>query len=61
MSEDRKRKFLQTNLLLRVLSENEDLRGSEVVRCALEVPSNLDGFMATIYSLAVTVRNVETQ
>lgn len=61
MSEDRKRKYLQTSLVQTVLSKNSDLLDLEVLKCSLEVPSHLDGFMATIYCLNVTVRNKQTQ
>nr|XP_019565412.2 uncharacterized protein LOC109433439 [Aedes albopictus] len=60
MSEDRKRKYLQTSLVQKVLSQNSDYVGLEVLKCSLEVPSHLDGFMATIYCLDVTLNNKET-
>ncbi|XP_058454454.1 uncharacterized protein LOC131432285 [Malaya genurostris] len=55
MEEERKRFYLQNELLRKVITCNEDLQDFEVIGCTLETPKSLDGFMATMYSLEVAV------
>lgn len=52
----RKEEFLRRDLVAQIVGGNEDLIGSEVVDCSLRRSSTMDGFMATIYHLDVTIR-----
>ncbi|KAL1401865.1 hypothetical protein pipiens_006341 [Culex pipiens pipiens] len=56
----RKEEFLRRDLVAQIVGGNEDLVGSEVVDSSLRRSTTMDGFMATIYHLDVTIRKANS-
>uniref|UniRef100_A0A182JBX6 CHK domain-containing protein n=1 Tax=Anopheles atroparvus TaxID=41427 RepID=A0A182JBX6_ANOAO len=49
--------YIKTEIVRKVLSDNECFAGLEVVSSDLRTPKQLDGFMSAIHELTVVVRN----
>uniref|UniRef100_A0A182MKH0 CHK kinase-like domain-containing protein n=1 Tax=Anopheles culicifacies TaxID=139723 RepID=A0A182MKH0_9DIPT len=63
MAQDRKEKFLTTELVNKIIQSNDDLRDYRVVSksdCTLTTPQGLDGFMSVIHRLTLNLTHSTT-
>lgn len=59
MVDERQKKlnFIEKTLPKLILERNEDLNQCNVVRCAAEACSSLDGFMSAIYTVDLVLKD----
>lgn len=55
--DDRKLNFIQKILPKLIKERNEDLQNQEIVKCAAEACSSLDGFMSAIYTVELVLKD----
>uniref|UniRef100_A0A182T097 CHK domain-containing protein n=1 Tax=Anopheles maculatus TaxID=74869 RepID=A0A182T097_9DIPT len=63
MAQDRKEKFLTTELVNKIIQSNDDLDGYRIVSdsdCVLTTPQGLDGFMSVIHRLTLNLTHTVT-
>jgi hypothetical protein len=60
MSEQqRKLNFIENVLPKLIIDRNEELKNHSVVKCSAKANSQLDGFMAAIYSVDLELKNAD--
>lgn len=55
--QQKKINFIENVLPKLILERNEELKSHEVVKCTATPNSQLDGFMAAIYSVELVLKN----
>uniref|UniRef100_A0A182XVW6 CHK domain-containing protein n=1 Tax=Anopheles stephensi TaxID=30069 RepID=A0A182XVW6_ANOST len=63
MAQERKEKFLTTELVNKIIESNDDLNGYRLVSdsdCVLTTPQGLDGFMSVIHRLTLNLTHTTT-
>lgn len=55
----KKKNFIENSLPKLILERNEELRGHSVVKCSATPNSQLDGFMAAIYTVELILKSPE--
>lgn len=51
--------FLENILPKLIINKNEDLQGSEVLKCVANSSKSLDGFMSSMYQVQLDLKNDE--